>query len=130
VITAAIAFSRSPSHCGGLNSSTRFAWMSTQLMTLKSESKIHSHPIVLSATGAAHGSRIRKRRIHLPRKSRTRKWESVAAPRTTMTFATTVKKIVFWSAVRKFGSCHWLVKLSRPTNSPLSAPAVASVRLR
>ena len=105
---------------------------SVQFTTLKSESKIQSQPIVESATGAAHGSRIRKRKNHLPRKSRIEEVREDARRRaTTITFASSVKTIVFRSAVRKFGSSdHWSVKLSKPTKSPLSEPAVASVRLR
>ena len=70
VVIAASALFGSPSHCGGLNSSTSDRWMSVQFTTEKSESKIQRKPIVESATGAAQGSRIRKRTNHLPRKSR------------------------------------------------------------
>ena len=62
-----------------------------------------------SATGAAHGSKIRNRRNHLPRNSRIRKWARTEAPRITIAFASSVKTIVFLSAVRKFGSDHWSV---------------------
>ena len=81
--------------------------MSVQFTTEKSESKIQRKPIVESATGAAQGSRMRKRRNHLPRNSRIRKWARIDAPRMTITFASSVKTIVFLSAVRKFGSDHW-----------------------
>ena len=104
--------------------------MSTQFTTENSESKIQSQPIVLSATGAAHGSRIRKRRNHFPRKSLISWCARSAATRTTIRFESTVKTTVLRSARRKFSSAHWSTKLSSPTNSPLSEPAVASVRLR
>ena len=81
--------------------------MSVQFTTEKSESKIQRKPIVESATGAAHGSRIRKRANHLPGKSRMRKCARIAAPTTTIAFATSVKTIVFRKAVRKFSSSHW-----------------------
>ena len=37
---------------------------------------------------------------------------------------------VFSSALRKFWSCQAAVKLSKPTNFPLSEPPIAFVRLR
>ena len=107
VVIAASALFGSPSHCGGLNSSTSERWTSVQFTIEKSESKIQRNPIVESATGAAQGSRIRKRANHLPGKSRTRKCARMAAPTTTITFASSVKTIVFRKAVRKFSSDHW-----------------------
>ena len=86
VIASSARFGR-PSHCGGAcapssmctapssqtSALSRWSSASVQLTTLNSESKIQSQAIVDSATGAAHGSTTRKRTIHLPRKSRTRK---------------------------------------------------------
>ena len=132
-----------PSHCGGLfapqplptsnseqTAPTVWVSFSVQFTTLNRESKIQSQRIVTSATGAAQGRMTRKRTNHLPRKSRTRKCESTAAPMTTITWAENVMISVFSSAVRKFWSCQASVKLSSPMNLPESEPPVASVRLR
>ena len=43
--------------------------LSIQSMGLKIESSIHIQPIVPRAMGAVHGSKIKKRASHLPRKS-------------------------------------------------------------
>ena len=67
---------------------------------------------------------------HLPRKSRTRNAERTAAPTTTIACEAIVKISVFRSARRKFSSCQAVVKLSKPTQSPLSEPPMAFVRLR
>ena len=68
--------------------------------------------------------------IHLPRKSRTRKADRTAAPITTMIWEAIVKISVLRSARRKFSSCQAVVKLSKPTQFPLSEPPIASVMLR
>ena len=85
VTIAASALFGSPSHWGGLNSSTSDKWMSVPDREKGVEDPEEADRD--SATGAAHGSRIRKRANHLPGKSRTRKCDRVAAPTTTITFA-------------------------------------------
>jgi hypothetical protein len=67
---------------------------------------------------------------HLPRKSRTRKFESTAAPTTTMACDASVKIRVLRSARRKLSSCQAFVKLSKPIQLPESEPPIASVKLR
>ena len=67
---------------------------------------------------------------HLPRKSRTRKAERTAAPTTTIACEASVKISVLRSARRKLSSCHAFVKLSKPTQFPVSEPPIASVKLR
>jgi hypothetical protein len=86
--------------------------------------------MVESTTGAAHGSTTRKRTIHLPRKSRTRKFDRTAAPARTIACEASVKMRVFRSARRKLSSCQAFVKLSKPTQCPVSDPPMASVKLR
>jgi hypothetical protein len=81
-------------------------------------------------TGAAHGSTTRKRMNHLPRKSRTRKFERTAAPTTTIACDASVKTNVLRSARRKLSSCQAFVKLSNPIQLPDSEPPTASVKLR
>ena len=68
--------------------------------------------------------------IHLPRKSRTRKSDRKAAPTTTIACEASVKMNVLRSARRKFSSCQAFVKLSKPTQLPVSEPPMASVKLR
>ena len=48
----------------------------------------------------------------------------------TIACETSVMTAVLRRACRKIGSCHAVLKLSRPTQLPLSEPAVASVKLR
>ena len=67
---------------------------------------------------------------HLPRKSRTRKFERTAAPTSTMACEANVKMSVLRSARRKLSSCQAVVKLSKPTQSPVSEPPIAFVKLR
>ena len=67
---------------------------------------------------------------HLPRKSRTRKADSTAAPTRTTTCEASVKMSVLRSARRKLSSCQAFVKLSKPTQLPVSEPPIASVKLR
>ena len=86
--------------------------------------------MVERTTGAAQGRTTRKRTIHLPRKSRTRKFERTAAPTRTIACDASVKMKVLRSARRKFSSCQAFVKLSKPTQSPLSEPPMAFVKLR
>src|ERR687897_2462394 len=86
--------------------------------------------MVERGTGAAHGRMIRKRRIHRPLIG----WVSACAIRpaqsSTIACETIVKRSVFRSARRKFGSRHTSAKLPSPTHSPPSVPPTASVRLR
>ncbi len=103
---------------------------SVQLTTLNWESRIQRKPIVLSATGAAHGSKIRNRTSQRPRKGLISRCASSPAPRRTSAWEASVKMIVFLSAVRKFGLCQASTKFWKPTQLPVSEPAVASVRLR
>src|SRR5439155_306623 len=91
-------------------------------MTLNCESKIQRKPIVLSATGAAHGSRIRKRSSQRPRNGRRSACARIAAPMITSTCEASVKTIVFTSAVRKFELFQTSTKFCRPTHVPLSEP--------
>ena len=130
VMIAAIASFGWPIHCTSVVKSMKPSFQSTQFTMLNCESKIQSHPSVVSATGAAHGSRIRKRMNHLPRKSLMRKCARNAAQTTTIACETNVKRNVFRSASRKTGSSHWLAKFSSPTQSPRSEPAVAFVNAR
>ena len=109
---------------------SRWSLASVQLTTLYRESRSHSQPIVERTTGAAQGRTTRKRMIHLPRKSRTRKFERTAAPTRTTACEASVKMSVFRSARRKFSSSHAFVKLSKPTQLPVSEPPMASVKLR
>src|SRR3954453_16554816 len=53
------------------NGVSRCVLRSAQFTIEKVGSRIQVKAIVVSATGAAHGSRISRRRNHLPRKSRT-----------------------------------------------------------
>jgi hypothetical protein len=46
----------------------------------------------------------------------------MAAPTTTIACDASVKMSVFLSARRKFSSCQAVVKLSKPTQLPLSEP--------
>jgi hypothetical protein len=86
--------------------------------------------MVERTTGAAQGRTTRKRTNHFPRKSRTRKFERIAAPTTTTACDASVKMRVFRSARRKLSSCQAFVKLSKPTQCPVSDPPIASVKLR
>ena len=56
-----------------------------------------------SAIGAAHGSRMKKRRIQRPRNGFASWCASTPATSRTTTWETTVKTIVFRRARRKFG---------------------------
>ncbi len=67
---------------------------------------------------------------HLPRKSFTRKFERTAAPTRTIACEASVKMSVLRTARRKLSSCQAFVKLSKPTQLPLSEPPMASVKLR
>ena len=93
-------------------------------------SRIQVNAIVVRATGAAQGSRTRKRRNHLPRKSRTRAWARIPAPTTTTSCDAIVNRAVFHSAWRKIGSFHSSVKFAKPTQLPCSDPEVAFVKAR
>ena len=86
--------------------------------------------MVERTTGAAHGSTTRKRTNHLPRKSFTRKLDSTAAPTRTMAWEASVKTSVLRTARRKLSSWTASVKLSKPTQFPVSEPPMASVKLR
>ena len=74
--------------------------------------------IVERTTGAAQGKTTRNRTIHLPRKSRTRKFDRIAAPTTTIACEASVKTSVLRSARRKLSSCQAVAKLSKPTQWP------------
>ena len=65
---------------------------------------------------------------HFPRKSRTRKFERTAAPEDDRLRGEREDERV--ADRRKFSSCHAFVKLSKPTQSPVSDPPIAFVKLR
>ena len=116
MISDAIARFGRPSHCGGSIGSITWSprwsntpvcrWTSVQFETESVASKIQSQPIVPSATGAAQGSTTRKRRNQRPRNGFTRRWARIAAPTRTIACETSVKKIVFRNALRKFSLCQ------------------------
>ena len=78
--------------------------------------------------GAAQGSRIRKRRIHFPRKFRSIACAISPAPTRTIACEMTVKRNVCQTACWKAGFPHSCRKLSRPTHLPCR-PVVAFVKL-
>ena len=86
--------------------------------------------IVESTTGAAHGRTTRKRMNHLPAEVADEEGEKIAAPTTTSTWEAMVKISVFRSAFGSSSSDQAVVKLSKPTQFPLSDPPIASVMLR
>src|SRR5436190_14566625 len=82
----------------------------------------------LSAMGAAHGSRITKRRIHLPRKFLSSACAISPAPTRTIACEMTVKTNVCQTACWKAGLLHSWRKFPRPTHLPCR-PVVAFVKL-
>src|SRR2546429_4880791 len=91
VMIEAIAFRGVPSQFGGLEP-IRCSSRRIQLKMLKVGSKNQRKPIVVSATGAAHGRRMKKRRIHLPRKLLISACARRAAPTITISCGMTVDR--------------------------------------
>ena len=87
-------------------------------------------PVAVSAIGAAHGRRMKKRRTQRPRKLCTSACASSPATRMTTACEMTVKRNVCHRASRKIGFSHSRRKLVRPIHLPVSEPPVASVKLR
>ncbi len=102
---------------------------SVQSMGLNSESSIHSQAMAARGTGVVHGSRMRNRTIHLPRKSRVSTRARILARTSTRTMVTKVMKRLFVSERRKTGSFSTARKLRRPTKSYDASPTVTSLRL-
>ena len=90
-------------------------WMRTQLKMLNVGSRIHWNAIVPSAIGAAHGSRIRNRRIHRPRKGCMSACARMPAPSSTITCEMIVNQNVFQSACWKIAFAHSCRKFASPT---------------
>ena len=119
-----------PIQLGFVASLTIPRWIRNQLKMLASGSKNQRKPVVVSATGAAHGSSTRKRKPQRPRKLRTSACASTPATSSTTSCEITVKMNVFQTACRK--SVLWIrfVKFEKPALLPEREPAVACVKLR
>ena len=85
---------------------------------------------MVSATGAAQGRRMRKRKVQRPRKLLISACASRPATTTTTTCEMTVNRNVCQTASWKTVSWSWARKFPRPTHFPVSEPAVASVKLK
>ena len=91
------------------------------------ESSSQSQATEDSATGVVQGSRMRKRTIHLPRKSAARISAS-SPPSTTMSSSEMpVNHSVFHSEVQNTGSWKISSKFLKPTHSKLESPVVTSL---
>src|SRR5918996_2605682 len=101
---------------------------STQSIGLKIESRSHSQETVDNATGVVQGSRMRKRTIHLPRKSASRMLARILPNSTMSTIEMTVMTSVLRSDCQKTGSSKARRKASSPTQSNDGSPAVTSLK--
>src|SRR5512133_568976 len=97
-ITEPVAYVDWPSQTGGDTWLTRWRCWSVHVRIEYDGSKIHFQAIRLSAIGAAQGSRITKRRIHLPRKFRIRACASNPAETRTIACEMTVNRNVCQTA--------------------------------
>ena len=93
------------------------------------ESRIQSQPIVPSEIGATHGSRMSRRTIHLPRKSRASASASTVPRAITRTWATTAKTKVFLSEVWNLMVWTTLTKFLSPTKPRVRLPMLMSLTL-
>src|SRR3989454_1660878 len=105
------------------------ATFSVQLITLNVESKIHVHAIAASDTGAAHGSRIRKRTRRRPTTAASRTNAPAVARITTRACEPTVNSTVLLRALWNCGSETIVAKLRSPTHENERLPAVAALKL-
>ena len=125
VMIEAIAARGVPSQVGGLSGEIRWSRARNQFKMLACGSKNQRKPIVVRAIGAAHGRRMRNRNVQRPRKLRMSACASSPATTTTTSCEMTVNRTVCQTASRNTESCNSARKFPRPTQRPLSEPAVA-----
>src|SRR5690242_10091661 len=89
-------------------------------------SSIHSQPMLPSETGATHGSRIRRRTNHLPRKSFASAIASTDDSTMTTICEMKAKRKVFLSDAQNVGSANAPRKFSKPTKCPTDDETVTS----